>query len=86
MGDEEFINGFSHEKKEKEVVLGQNNYKIKKVIKRDGRIVDFDPERIKYAIERAMKAVGAYDKEKLEKVVGYVIKVLEEKYDDIKYP
>ncbi|MFP3290131.1 MAG: adenosylcobalamin-dependent ribonucleoside-diphosphate reductase, partial [Candidatus Nanopusillus acidilobi] len=41
---------------------------------------------IKYAIERAMKAVGAYDKEKLEKVVGYVIKVLEEKYDDIKYP
>ncbi|AMD30097.1 ribonucleoside-diphosphate reductase [Candidatus Nanopusillus acidilobi] len=66
--------------------MGQNNYKIKKVIKRDGRIVDFDPERIKYAIERAMKAVGAYDKEKLEKVVGYIIKVLEEKYDDIKYP
>jgi ribonucleoside-diphosphate reductase alpha chain len=86
MGDEEFINSSSHEKKEKEVVLRQNNYKIKKVIKRDGRIVDFDPERIKYAIERAMKAVGAYDKEKLEKVVDYVIKVLEEKYDDIKYP
>ncbi len=82
----EFINDFSHEKKEKEIVLGQKNYKIKKVIKRDGRIVDFDPERIKYAVERAMKAVGQYDKEKLEKVVNYIIRVLEEKYDDIKYP
>jgi ribonucleoside-diphosphate reductase alpha chain len=86
MSDEEFIKDVSNEKKEKEIVLGQKNYKIKKVIKRDGRIVDFDPERIKYAVERAMKAVGAYDKEKLEKVVDYVIKVLEEKYDSTKYP
>jgi len=86
MSNEEFINNFSNEKKEKGIVLGQKDYKIKKVIKRDGRIVDFDPERIKYAVERAMKAVGAYDKEKLEKVVDYVIKVLEEKYDNTKYP
>jgi Oxygen-sensitive ribonucleoside-triphosphate reductase len=85
MSDREFIKDFSHEKKE-EVVLGQKNYKIKKVTKRDGRIVDFDPERIKYAVERAMKAVGQYDKEKLEKVVDYIIRVLEEKYDDAKYP
>ena len=86
MSDRGFINDFSREKKEKEAVLGQKNYKIKKVIKRDGRIVDFDPERIRYAVERAMKAVGQYDKEKLEKVVDYIIKLLEEKYDDIKYP
>ncbi|WP_231434511.1 ATP cone domain-containing protein [Candidatus Nanopusillus massiliensis] len=52
MGDEEIINSYSHEKKEKEVVLGQNNYKIKKVIKRDGRIVEFDRDRIKYAIRK----------------------------------
>ncbi|BFI73330.1 ribonucleotide reductase of class II (coenzyme B12-dependent) (EC 1.17.4.1) [Nanoarchaeota archaeon] len=66
--------------------LVQRSYKIKKVIKRDGRIVDFDPYRIYYAIERAMRATGKYNKELLEKITEYIIKVLEEKYDDIKTP
>ena len=35
--------------------------KVKKVKKRDGRIVDFDLSRISTAIEKAMKAVGKYD-------------------------
>lgn len=56
--------------------------RVKKVIKRDGRIVDFDPYRIEYAIERAMLAAGFYNKELLKKITEFVLKILDEKFID----
>jgi len=34
------------------------HYPVKKIVKRDGRVVDFDPERIRNAIRKAMVATG----------------------------
>ena len=53
---------------------------VKKVIKRDGRVVDFDLNRIRNAIQKAMMSVNKYDEKTLNKVVRYVVKVLNEKY------
>lgn len=39
--------------------------RVKKVIKRDGRVVDFDPERIKNAIKKAMISVNKYNEKTL---------------------
>jgi len=60
--------------------------RVKKVKKRDGRIVDFDPYRIERAIERAMIAVGKYDREILEKLVNYVLKLIDERFEDKEIP
>ncbi len=60
--------------------------KIKKVIKRDGRIVDFDASRIENAIKKAMVSVNKYDEETLNKVVNYVLKLLDEKYGEERIP
>ncbi|MEM3747337.1 MAG: adenosylcobalamin-dependent ribonucleoside-diphosphate reductase [Thermoproteota archaeon] len=53
----------------------------RKVVKRDGRVVDFDPERIRNAIAKAMASVKQYDEKVLEKVVNYVLNVLNGKYE-----
>ncbi len=53
----------------------------RKVVKRDGRIVDFDPNRIRNAVAKAMVSVKHYDEKALEKVVNYVLNVLNEKYE-----
>jgi len=53
---------------------------IKRVVKRNGRIVKFDPNRIRNAIKRAMLAVGRYDEKKLDQVVKHVLKLLEKKF------
>ncbi len=60
--------------------------KPKKVKKRDGRIVDFDIFRIYTAIEKAMKAVGKYDKQILEKIVEFIVKIINEKYTENDVP
>lgn len=60
--------------------------RIKKIIKRDGRIVDFDVYRIYNAIKKAMLSVQAYDESILIEVVNYVLKVLDEKYGEKKIP
>jgi len=57
-------------------------YRVKKVIKRDGRIVDFDASRIENAIRKAMVSVGKYDRDRLKKVVQYVLKVVDEKFGE----
>ncbi len=59
--------------------------KVEKVIKRDGRIVDFDVTRIENAIRKAMLATNSYNKEVLEKVISYIILIINEKYKE-KYP
>lgn len=55
---------------------------IKKIIKRDGRIVDFDQERIVNAIFKAAKAVGGEDRRLAAELSIQVVSILIEKYDD----
>ncbi|MCX6777389.1 MAG: ATP cone domain-containing protein, partial [Candidatus Micrarchaeota archaeon] len=59
---------------------------IKKIRKRDGRIVDFDREKVRSAIFKAAKAVGGSDEELAEKLMKRVIQVLEEKYKSWETP
>ena len=53
---------------------------FEKIKKRDGRLVDFDAERIKSAVHKALLAVELGDGEKAESVTKEVIRVLEEKF------
>jgi len=50
---------------------------IKKIRKRDGRIVPFNPEKITNAVWKAMQAVGEKDFSKAEKISKEVIKELD---------
>lgn len=52
--------------------------RIKKIIKRDGRIVDFDRTKIENAIWKAIKATGGTDRELARKLSFQVVKILEE--------
>ncbi|MGC8934052.1 MAG: adenosylcobalamin-dependent ribonucleoside-diphosphate reductase [Thermoproteota archaeon] len=58
----------------------------RKVIKRDGRVVDFDKTRIERAITKAMKSVNKYDKEALERTLANVLNVVETIYQTGKTP
>jgi uridine kinase len=51
--------------------------KFKSVIKRDGSVVDFTPQRITNAIYRAAVAVGGRDKRTAEKLTEKVVQTLE---------
>ena len=53
---------------------------LSKIKKRDGTIVDFDPERIKDALHKAFLAVELEDGAKAENVTNEVVKLLEEKF------
>jgi ribonucleoside-diphosphate reductase alpha chain len=55
---------------------------LTKIKKRDGRIADFDPARIKNAVHKAFLAVELGDGEKAEAVTREVVKLLEEKFED----
>jgi len=54
---------------------------LKKIKKRDGRIVDFDKEKIVEAIYKAALAVGGSDRELARRLSENVVVQLEEKYD-----
>ncbi|NJE49427.1 adenosylcobalamin-dependent ribonucleoside-diphosphate reductase [Thermococcus sp. 9N3] len=54
---------------------------VEKVMKRDGRIVPFDRERIRWAIQRAMLEVGIHDEKLLNRVVRRVVRRVNELYD-----
>jgi len=54
--------------------------KIERIIKRDGRIVEFDPEKIITAIWKALKATGRDDRELAERLGLQVVDKLEERY------
>ena len=56
--------------------------KISKIRKRDGRIVDFDPQKIANAISKAFAAVKMKDGELARRLAGEVVKVIEEKFED----
>ena len=51
-----------------------------KVIKRDGRIVDFNPEKITIAIWKALKATGRDDRELAETLGARVVEKLKERF------
>jgi ribonucleoside-diphosphate reductase alpha chain len=53
---------------------------ITKIKKRDGRIVDFNPERIKNAIHKAFVAVKLENGEKAERLTKEVVNILEKKF------
>jgi ribonucleoside-diphosphate reductase alpha chain len=55
---------------------------LSKIKKRDGRIVDFNPDRIKSAIHKAFLAVELGDGERAENVTKEVVRLLEEKFRD----
>jgi len=55
---------------------------ITKLKKRDGRIVNFNPEMIKNAIHRAFLAVELGDGEKAEKITMEVVSLLQERFKE----
>ncbi len=54
---------------------------VKKIKKRDGRVVDFDKKKIFEAIIKAMRAVGDVNKEKAENMADQVAQVLDRRFD-----
>jgi len=55
---------------------------IAKIRKRDGRIVDFDSDRIRDAIHKAFIAVELEDGERAESITREVVELLEEKFKE----
>lgn len=54
---------------------------FKKVIKRDGKIVDFDKEKITLAIQKAGEATGEYGRKIAEKLSDRVCEILNKQFD-----
>jgi uridine kinase len=52
---------------------------IDKIIKRDGRVVPFDKEKITFAVLRAAVAVGGRDRQTAEQIADEVVQLLEER-------
>ena len=59
---------------------------IKYIVKRDGRIVDFNKEKITEAIFKAFKANNDYERQKAEKISNQVVSILNVIYKDGKVP
>ena len=55
---------------------------LSKIRKRDGRITDFDPDRIKNAVHKAFLAVELGDGEKAESITNQVVKRLDAKFKE----
>lgn len=55
---------------------------LRKIKKRDGRLADFDAERIRSAIQKALLAVELDDGEKSESITRKVVEVLEVKFKE----
>ncbi len=55
---------------------------LRKIKKRDGRIADFDPERVKNAVHKAFLAVELGDGEKAEGITNQVTKRLQKKFKE----
>jgi ribonucleoside-diphosphate reductase alpha chain len=55
---------------------------LSKIKKRDGRITDFDPNRIRNAVHKAFLAVELGDGEKAESITSEVVRLLKEKFKE----
>jgi len=53
---------------------------ISQIKKRDGRIVDFDQNKIIIAVQKAMEAVGEKDPKKIQKISDQIAKALNNKF------
>lgn len=59
---------------------------IEKIVKRDGRVVPFDPEKITMAVLQAAVAVGGHDRTMAEEVTADVLETLESRNNTGQYP
>ena len=67
------------------VILFAKNYDIRsnqisQIRKRDGRIADFDQEKITIAVKKAMEAVEEKDEKKINKISDQIVKNLNKKF------
>ncbi|MFH0779485.1 MAG: anaerobic ribonucleoside-triphosphate reductase [Parcubacteria group bacterium] len=60
--------------------------KIIQIKKRDGKIVDFEADKIALAIFKAMRAVSEPDKEKADELADQVIEILNKKFQERSIP
>jgi ribonucleoside-diphosphate reductase alpha chain len=68
------------------MTLRVSEYPVKKIMKRDGRIVDFDPSRIREAIRKAMVSVNKYDDKLLDRIVEHVLSLIADKFGAERIP
>jgi ribonucleoside-triphosphate reductase (formate) len=61
-------------------------YAIRKVKKRDGRVVEFCREKVTLAITKAAESVGGHDSKTAEELTNKVMSVIEYKYDESEVP
>lgn len=59
---------------------------IQKIIKRDGKVVSFDANKITESIFKAVKAVGGDDRKTAENLTGEIVNVINSKYDETHIP
>lgn len=59
---------------------------ISKIRKRDGQIVNFNPEKISLAIWKAVQAVGGNDREKAQQLAQQVVKILDKEFNNYRIP
>ncbi len=59
---------------------------IEKIVKRDGRVVPFNPDKIQEAIWKAVRAVGGENKERTKILTNIVVTELEKKYGTGRLP
>ena len=59
---------------------------LKFILKRDGRLAEFDPKKIAEAVFKAARSVGGTDNEKSEGVTRSVVDILEIIYKDGRVP
>lgn len=57
-----------------------NQNKVTQIRKRDGRIVDFDQEKIRVAITKAIEAIGENDEKLANRLSDNVLKILNKKF------
>jgi ribonucleoside-triphosphate reductase (formate) len=69
------------EKLEKSERSGERLSTVKSVKKRDGRVVEFVPEKVTNAIFAAAQSIGGTDKEMASQLAQDVVDLLEEKFD-----
>lgn len=55
---------------------------VKQIVKRDGRVVDYDISKIENAIIKAMNAVGERELKTAKKLAGFVQERLDKEFDE----
>lgn len=66
--------------------MNKHPYAVRKLKKRDGRVVEFCKEKISKAIVNAAEAVGGHDQKTADDLAQKVMSVIEYKYDVMEIP